>query len=55
MYFFAYPSPTSVDGAVAVDGSILVEVLGNREAHKHGETQYELCSEAVEVAELKET
>lgn len=53
--FGAYPSPTCVDGAIAVDCSVLIEVLSHREAHKDREAQYELCSEAIEVAELKET
>ncbi|KAH7866189.1 hypothetical protein Vadar_016876 [Vaccinium darrowii] len=53
--FSAYPSSTCVNLAVSLDRGILLEVLGYRKAQKDREPQYELCSEAVEIAELKET
>lgn len=43
-----------MDRAITIDDSILIEILRYRQTHEDGEAQNELCSEAVEVAELKE-
>lgn len=44
-----------MDRAVSFNNGVLVEVLGDREAQENGKPEYELSSETVEVAELKET
>lgn len=40
--------------AKACDRGVLIEILWNGYAHEQGESQDEFCSEAVEVAKLKE-
>lgn len=47
------PSGSGVNRTVLVDSRELVEILRNRQAQEDGDAQYELGSEAVEVAELK--
>lgn len=54
-YARSYPSCTRVHWTKARDGSVFVEILWHRQTHKQGESQDELCSEAVQVAELQET
>lgn len=54
MSSWTYSYRTGVDGAITRGEEVLVEVLGNREAHEEGEPDDELRPEAVQVAELEE-
>jgi len=38
----------------ACERSVFIEILWHRQTHKQGEAQDEFCSEAIQVAELKE-
>ena len=51
---FTYPSSAGVHWAIASHGCVLVEVLGDRQAHEEGEPHDELGPEAVQVTELQE-
>ena len=42
-----------MDWTITVDGGVLIEVLWYRQTHEDREAKYELCPEAVQVAELE--
>lgn len=51
--FGPYPSSTGVNWTVTVEYRVLVEILWHRQTYEDREAENELCSEAIEVAELK--
>lgn len=52
--FGTYPSSAGVNRTITSDCSVFIKVLWHRQTQEDREAKNELCSEAVEIAELKE-
>ena len=51
--FSPYPSSTSVNWTITIYCCVLIEILRHRQTQENRETQNELCSEGIKIAELK--